>query len=146
MLTLRILANLSSLFFISLFLVILISLRCIWTSLSVLYKYCFQNKKIDELDLISILFIFVLVLFLICICFSSKLFCAIKLGWVGLEWSEWVGGPPREASVWNQKRTAQRWKLGVGVGEVSGLGNGGRGEEFDFFLCCTNGTNRKRNI
>ena len=47
---------------ISLFLVILISLRCIWTSISVLYKYCFQNKKIDELDLISILFIFVFLL------------------------------------------------------------------------------------
>ena len=47
---------------ISLFLVILISLRCIWTSMSVLYNYYFQNKKIDELDLISILFIFVFLL------------------------------------------------------------------------------------
>jgi hypothetical protein len=47
---------------ISLFLVILISLRCIWTSISVLYKYYFQNKKIDELDLISILFMFVFLL------------------------------------------------------------------------------------
>ena len=47
---------------ISLFLVILISLRCIWTSMSVLYNYYFQNKKIDELDLISILFMFVFLL------------------------------------------------------------------------------------
>ena len=47
---------------ISLFLVILISLRCIWTSISVLYKYYFQHKKIDELDLISILFMFVFLL------------------------------------------------------------------------------------
>lgn len=47
---------------ISLFLVILISLRCIWTSMSILYNYYFQNRKIDELDLISILFIFVFLL------------------------------------------------------------------------------------
>jgi hypothetical protein len=47
---------------IALFLVILISLRCIWTSISVLYKYYFQNKKIDALDLISILFMFVFLL------------------------------------------------------------------------------------
>ena len=47
---------------ISLFLIILISLRCIWTSMSVLYNYYFQNKKIDELDLISILFMFVFLL------------------------------------------------------------------------------------
>lgn len=47
---------------ISLFLVILISLRCIWTSTSILYNYYFQNRKIDELDLISILFIFVFLL------------------------------------------------------------------------------------
>lgn len=47
---------------ISLFLVILISLRCIWTSMSILYNYYFQNRKIEELDLISILFIFVFLL------------------------------------------------------------------------------------
>jgi len=47
---------------ISLFLIILISLRCIWVSMSVLYGYYFQKKKIDELDLISILFIIIFLL------------------------------------------------------------------------------------
>ena len=47
---------------ISLFLIILISLRCIWVSMSVLYGYYFQKKKIDELDLISILFIIIILL------------------------------------------------------------------------------------
>ena len=47
---------------ISLFLIILISLRCIWVCMSVLCGYYFQNKKIDGLDLISILFIFIFLL------------------------------------------------------------------------------------